>query len=98
MVVLVFFPLRVCEYLVCVCWGVYLYQMLCFVSRVFVTYTYTSYVYVWRGMAVGEGCGVDLFGGVGEHPWGIYLCLNFVLQEQIKEIIIFLGVLVCVYQ
>jgi hypothetical protein len=59
------------------------------------------YVYikgVWRGMAVGEGCGVDLFGGVGEHPWGIYLCLNFVLQEQIKEIIIFLGVLVCVYQ
>ena len=46
----------------------------------------------------GEGCGVDLFGGVGEHPWGIYLCLNFVLQEQIKEIIIFLGVLVCVYQ
>ena len=50
------------------------------------------------GMAVGEGCGVDLFGGVGEHPWGIYLCLNFVLQEQIKEIIIFLGVLVCVHQ
>ena len=49
-------------------------------------------------MAVGEGCGVDLFGGVGEHPWGIYRCLNFVLQEQIKEIIIFLGVLVCVYQ
>ena len=49
-------------------------------------------------MAVGEGCGVDLFGGVGEHPWGIYLCLNFVLQEQIKEIIIFLGVLMCVHQ
>ena len=53
---------------------------------------------VWRGMAVGKGCGVDLFGGVGEHPWGIYLCLNFVLQEQIKGIIIFLGVLVCVHQ
>ncbi len=40
---------------------------------------------------MGEGCGVDLFGGVGEHPWGIYLCFNFFLQEQITEIIIFLG-------
>ena len=74
-----------------------------FISDVVFCFSGVCHIYVyikgvWRGMAVGEGCGVDLFGGVGEHPWGIYLCLNFFLQEQIKEIIIFLGVLVFVYQ